>query len=129
MRCVALFFVTCLIAAGIVSQLSAEPDKALDISTIMVRAHLTPQNRGTRNNLDNKVLDDKATAAEKQELLELYRALAKAKPPAGRIEDWEQRTSELVKSLQAVYASEANAKDRFSKARDCKACHTAHREP
>jgi hypothetical protein len=103
-----------------------EPEK-LSINRIMLLAHLTPQNRGTHNNLDNKVLDKKATEAEKKELMELYTALGKLTPPKGKPEDWKVRTDELVAALKAVYADEEKAAERFLKARDCKACHMAHR--
>jgi hypothetical protein len=106
-----------------------KPDGLSDINRIMKRAHLTPQNRATRNNLDNKVLDGKATDAEKKELRDLYAALAKAKPPAGKLDDWKKRTDELLGALEAVYDGKENAKDRFIKARDCKGCHAAHRNP
>jgi hypothetical protein len=107
----------------------AEPRDLRDIKVIMKLAHLTPQNRGTRDNLDNKVLDAKATADEKQELLELYTALGKLDPPAGNAEAWKKRTAELVASLQAVYAGKEGAAERFTQAKDCKACHVAHRVP
>jgi hypothetical protein len=103
--------------------------KQLSISMIMVQAHLKPHNRSSRNNLDNKVVDGKATDEEKKKLLQLYTALGKQKPPRGKIEEWNKRTDELVESLKAVYAGEKDAKERFIRAKDCKACHTAHEGP
>jgi hypothetical protein len=100
-----------------------------DINRIMKQAHLTPGNRGTRDNLDNKVIDGKATDAEKKELLELYTALSKTDPPKGSADAWKERTDELVASLKAVYKGEEKAVERFSKARDCKSCHETHRLP
>ena len=106
-----------------------KPGGLSEINWIMKRAHLTPENRGTRNNLDNKVLDGKATEAEKKELRDLYTALAKAKPPAGKLDDWKKRTEELLQALDAVYDGKENAKEQFIRARDCKGCHAAHRKP
>jgi hypothetical protein len=114
-----------------VSSQDEQPGKAeelRDIKRIMKLAHLTPQNRGTRNNLDNKVLDGKATDGEKKELLKLYTALAKATPSAGKLDDWKSRTEELVGALKAVYNGEDQANQRFIKAKDCKACHELHRK-
>jgi hypothetical protein len=124
------FGLTGLLAAARPDEKPPErPNGLSEINWIMKRAHLTPQNRGTHNNLDNKVLDGKATEAEKKELLELYTALAKAKPPAGKLDDWKNRTEELVNALKAVDDGKANAKERFVRARDCKSCHAAHRKP
>jgi hypothetical protein len=118
-----------LIAAPLDEKPPEKPDgkKHLGIDEIMVQAHLTPENRSTRNNLDNKVLDDKATDDEKKDLLRLYTSLGKQKPPKGGIEEWNKRTDELVASLKAVYAGQKGAKERFKKAADCKACHAVHR--
>jgi hypothetical protein len=102
--------------------------KELGINQIMKRAHLTPQNRGTRNNLDNKVIDNKATDDEKKELLDPYSSLRKQGPPKGESAEWDKRVGELVDSLKAVYAGEKGATERFIRARDCKSCHAAHRE-
>jgi hypothetical protein len=100
------------------------PEKAeLSISDIMVKAHLKPQNRSTRNNLDSKVIDGKATAAEQQELLMLYTALSNLKPPRGDLVEWKTRTGEMVGAVKAVIRDEAKAADRLTKARDCKSCH------
>ena len=140
MRVQMLLSVGCvLLTACAIRMLAAAPDekpreqpgaaKERSISQIMLRAHLTPGNRATRNNLDNKVLDNKATDDEKKELLELYSGLRKQKPPKGKSEEWDKRVGELVESLKAVYAGEKGAKERFSQAKDCKSCHAAHRDP
>jgi uncharacterized protein (TIGR03067 family) len=98
----------------------------LSISDIMVLAHLRPQHRATRNNLDSKVIDGKATAAEQQELLLLYTALSNLKPPRGDLVEWKARTGEMVEAVKAVIRGEAKAADRLTKARDCKSCHDKH---
>ena len=104
------------------------PEKAeLSISEIMVKAHLKPQNRSTRNNLDSRVIDGKATAAEQQELLLLYTALSNLKPPRGDLVEWKARTGEMVEAVKAVIRGDAKAADRLTKARDCKSCHDKHR--
>jgi hypothetical protein len=98
------------------------------IDQIMVQVHLKPQNRGTRNNLDNKVIDGKASADEQKQLLELYQLLASTKPPKGDLDAWKKRTNEMVDAVQAVIRGEAKAAERLTKARDCKACHTLNRK-
>jgi hypothetical protein len=98
----------------------------LSISEIMVMAHLKPHNRSSRNNLDSKVIDGKATAAEQQELLMLYTALSNLKPPRGDLVEWKARTGEVVEAVKAVIRGEAKAAERLTKARDCKSCHDKH---
>jgi hypothetical protein len=131
LRCTALAIgFTILGLSSIFKDASGKEGKEVsDINRIMKQAHLTPGNRGTRDNLDNKVIDGKATDAEKKELLELYTKLSKADPPKGTAEAWKERTDELVASLKAVYKGEEKAIERFERARDCKSCHTAHRLP
>jgi uncharacterized protein (TIGR03067 family) len=99
----------------------------LSISDIMVLAHLSPQHRATRNNLDSKVIDGKATPEEQQELLLLYTALSKLKPPRGDLVEWKARTGEMVEAVKAVIRGEAKAAERLTKARDCKSCHDKYR--
>jgi RNA polymerase sigma factor (sigma-70 family) len=99
----------------------------ISIPDIMREAHLTPGNRGTKNNLDNKVMDGKATRVEQQQLLDLYQALGRREPPRGDGRAWKARTGEMVAAVKAVMAGENQAAVRLLKARDCKACHAAHR--
>jgi RNA polymerase sigma factor (sigma-70 family) len=99
----------------------------LSISDIMVLAHLRPQHRATRNNLDSKVIDGKATPEEQQQLLMLYTALSTLKPPRGGLVEWKARTGEMVGAVKAMIRGEAKAADRLTKVRDCKSCHDKHR--
>ena len=98
----------------------------LSISDIMVLAHLRPQHRATRNNLDSRVTDGKATPEEQQDLLMLYTALSNLKPPRGDLVEWKARTGEVVEAVKAVIRGEAKAAERLTKARDCKSCHDKH---
>lgn len=116
------------IAAALVAPSAAEPARRpVIIADVMKQAHLTPGNRATRNNLDTLVIDGKATAAQQQQLLELYQALAQAKPPRGKLEDWQKRTGEMVAAVQAGIKGEEKAAERLTQARECKACHDLHR--
>jgi hypothetical protein len=98
------------------------------INQIMLQAHLKPGNRGTRDNLDNKVLDGKATDEEKKVLLALYAELSETTPPKGDVGAWRQRTAALRSSLQDFYDGKAGARERFTQAKDCKSCHAVFRE-
>jgi hypothetical protein len=118
-----MFAVAFVVAAG--EKDRVEPE--LTINQIMVQAHLTPMNRGTRNNLDSKVIDGKATDEEKQQLLDLYQRLSRARPPKGDLNEWKKRTGDMVAAVKAVIKGEEKAAERLAKARDCKACHAKHR--
>jgi len=120
--------VSLLLYFGVFCSPAADKDPPIGINQIMVQAHLKPQNRGTRNNLDNKVIDGKATAEEQKELLRLYELLANSKPPKGDLGAWKKRTTEMVDSVRAVIRGDEKAADRLTKARDCKACHSLHRK-
>ena len=114
-----------LVAAGTADDSPEKPNRS--IKEIMVEAHLTPMNRSTRNNLDCKVIDGKASETETEKLLELYTALSQAKPPEGDLDAWKARTGEMVEAVKAVKRGEDGAAERLTRARDCKACHDAHR--
>lgn len=125
-RLIALLLLTPLV----VSAADEEPPAVggLGINQIMVQAHLKPMNRGTKNNLDNKLLDGKATEDEKKRLIDLYAELGKRQPPMGDGESWAKRTAELLAATKALADGEDKAAERFLKARDCKGCHAAHRK-
>jgi hypothetical protein len=105
----------------------AEEKPKPTISKIMKQAFLSPYNRGSTNNLDNKLLQGRATEAEKKELLELLTTLSQSTPPKGNLDDWKKRTTEFVAATKALIAGEEMAKERFVKARNCKECHLQHR--
>jgi hypothetical protein len=70
---------------------AADDKPKYDIETIMDKAH------GEKNDkLLKKVLTDKASDAEKKELLELYVELGKNKPDKGSKESWKKKTDALA---------------------------------
>jgi hypothetical protein len=94
-----------------------------DIETIMDKAH------GEKNDkLLKKVLDGKADAAEKKELLELYTELGKNKPPKGDEKSWKEKTSALVSASQEVVDGKDKGVADLKKAANCRACHQAHKK-
>ena len=123
-----------LIGLFLVNSFSAadEPpaaEKLLTINQIMVRAHLRPENRSTRNHLDHKLIDGKATDAEKQELLDLYRQLTKLTPPKGDAKAFRKDAQALVDAVPAVIDGKEGGKEMLIKATDCKGCHAKYRGP
>ncbi len=110
------------------SKQKTKPEKrGLSINEIMVSAHVRDiegkGNRGSKRNLDTRVLSGKATDTEKERLLELYRLLAKATPPRGSLGKWKRYTEPLVQAMEGVAAGREGALEQLSKALSCKACH------
>lgn len=77
--------------------------------------------------LAKTVYTGKATAKQKEELLELFKDLAKAKPPKGTEKDWKKKTGALVDAARDQVDGKSGAEPQIKKAANCKACHDAHR--
>lgn len=77
--------------------------------------------------LVGKVIEGTASAEEKKELVELYKALAANKPPKGDAKSWKERTEALVKASEAAAKGEEAAAKSLLKLSNCNACHTIHR--
>ena len=93
-----------------------------DIEAIMDKAH------GEKNDkILRKVLDGKATDAEKKELLELYTELGKNKPPKGSDNSWKDKTKALVAASQEVVDGKGTGVANLKKASNCGACHKVHK--
>jgi hypothetical protein len=93
-----------------------------DIETIMDKAH------GEKNDkLLKKVLDGKADADEKKELLELYTELGKNKPPKGGDKSWKDKTTALVDATKEVVDGKDKGIGDLKKASMCAGCHKAHK--
>ena len=78
--------------------------------------------------LAKTVYTGKATAKQKEELLELFKDLAKAKPPRGDEKDWKKKTTALVDAAQDEVDRKSGASASLKKAAtSCKSCHDAHK--
>jgi hypothetical protein len=112
----------CLLAVLTIGLVSASGEVAgVDsIKVIMSKAHKDP--------LLLKVCKGKANAAEKQQLVALYRALSRNKPPKrelkeGELKEWKERTEAMVKAALAVAAGEKDAEKELTKLTNCRSCH------
>jgi hypothetical protein len=77
--------------------------------------------------LYKKIVDGKATDAEKKELVILYTELGKNKPPKGDAKSWKDKTTALVSAAKEVVdGKEAGVKD-LKKAANCMGCHKVHK--
>ena len=66
--------------------------------------------------------------AEGEELLEMYKALAKNKPPQGDTASWKKKTAALIDGAQLyVDGKKDDAKTQLNAAKNCQACHQVHK--
>jgi hypothetical protein len=80
-----------------------------------------------KGGLCKKVGDGQASDAEKKELLELFEALGKNKPPKGDQKAWDEKTKALVEGAKAAVDGKSDAADKLKKAANCGACHKDHK--
>ena len=100
---------------------AADDKPKYDIETIMEKAH------DKDNGLYKKVVDGKADADEKKQLVDYYTELGKNKPPKGDAKSWKDKTTALVSAAKEVVdGKEAGVAD-LKKASNCMACHKAHK--
>jgi hypothetical protein len=80
-----------------------------------------------KGGLCKKVVEGQASAADKEELLKLFKDLAAATPPNGEAESWTTKTKALVSAAQAAVDGSADASAKLKAAANCKACHDVHK--
>jgi hypothetical protein len=101
---------------------AAEAEKAkYSIEEIMEKAH------DKDDGLLKKVFSGKAAKADKEQLLDLYKELAKNTPPKGDEKSWKTKTAALVAGATAVVKEDKNGLAGLKMAANCKACHSIHR--
>jgi len=106
---------------------AGEKDKKAEpkytIKEVMMKAH-------DGDGILSKVLDGKATATEKKELVELYVALHDNAPPKGDMAKWAKVTQSLVDTAKSIDAgNDAKAVKTLFMLANCKACHTEFKAP
>ena len=103
---------------------------AEDLSIVEIEKRVNlPRKAVGKKALYRAVLLGEATKEEKQELLDLYKALAKTKPTRGSLEDWQKATGALVTAAEEIVSGEAKNVDKLRAAANCKSCHDAHKGP
>ncbi len=80
-----------------------------------------------KGGLMKKVVDGKATDAEKKQLVELYTSMAGNKPPKGDAEAWKEKTDAVVAAAKAAAEGKEGAGPLLQKATNCMGCHSAHK--
>ena len=108
-----------MITAGAVLGAADKPaKKKITIKTAM---------KDIKGGLHTKVIEGKATAAEKTKLLAYAKALPGLKPPKGSKESWKKLTTALLKATTAAVEGKDGGTAALGKAINCKACHTPHK--
>ena len=106
----------------ILSTATGADEKPLTIKEIMKKGH------DGKPPLCGKVASGKASKEEKQELLDLYVALSKTKPPEGDADAWKTKVDALVAAAKQCAAEDKDGPDALKKAVACKACHEVHKK-
>jgi len=120
LTCVALAVAT---VAGEGNTSAAQQDgPKYTISDVMKKAH-----QG-KMSLLKKVTSGKASDAECKDLLEMYVALAKNKPPQGDADSWKKKTDALVDAAKlCVDGKKDDGVPKLNAASNCQGCHKAHK--
>ncbi len=91
------------------------------IKEVMKVAH------GKDSTLLKNVLADKATAEEKQQLLDLYISMVESKPAKGDMESWHKLAGGAALAAAKVVVGREGAAKELEAASNCKACHSVHK--
>jgi len=110
------------LAVSLVGVAAMSADDPPPIKEIMKKAHTPPG-----KSLLSKVTSGKASDEEKKQLVELYEALGKNKPPKGDEEEWKKRTDAMIAAAKDVAEGAKGAPAKLGKTVNCGACHKAHR--
>ena len=118
-----LFAAMCLVLTlAVAAGANKQGEPKYTISQVMKKAH------SGKGALLNKVTSGKASKAEAEELLEMYKSLAKNKAPQGDAESWKKKTDALIEGAQLyVDGKKDDAKSKLNAAKNCQACHQVHK--
>lgn len=99
---------------------AAQDDKPkFTIKEVMQKAH--------KGGLMKKIASGQGTKEEAGELVAMYNALGKNKPPKGEPGSWEAKTKALITAAQEVVDGKEGAGMRLQQAANCMACHSVHK--
>jgi hypothetical protein len=108
-------------ATWTVSLLRAADDDKPEFTTKQV------MEKAMKGGLCKKVASGGASADEKAELVKLFTALGKNKPPKGDADSWKAKTGALLAAAKDAAAGKDGAGDALGKAATCGDCHKVHK--
>ena len=112
-------FLLCVLATGAARGLADDEEKTKTIKGVM-RAAMT-------SGLCKKVAKGDANEDEQEELVSLLETLSEAKPPKGSLDQWKERTQNLLNAAKDVIADKKDARKKLKKSANCAACHKQHK--
>jgi len=118
-----LFFSTTALLAAVTLAIGAEGENP--IKQAMVFAHKAP--RGEKK-LNEKIAEGTASEADVKKALELYKAMADAKPPKGEAAAFKVKTNKLIAATEEVIAKKPDGVEHYKTAVDCRSCHNDFRK-
>ena len=121
-RVFALLSVTVIVAGLFTAATAADDDKPLEkhsIKDVMKTAH--------KMGLVQKVVGKEASDEEREQLVELYIAMAENDAPKGSQKEWKVRSARLIVAA-ADAAEDPENVDALKAASNCGACHKAHKK-
>lgn len=83
--------------------------------------------KAMKGGLCKKCASGMASDDEKKELVEMFEAMAKGKPPQGEEESWKKKTKALVDAAKLVAKGDEGAGKKLGGAANCKSCHDIHK--
>jgi hypothetical protein len=98
---------------------TAQEEKKVGIKEVMASC--------MKGGLCTKVAKGEASADEKKKLVEMFTALAAAKPPKGDEASWKEKTTALLDAAKAAAEGKDGAADKLKAAANCMACHSVHK--
>ena len=110
---------TVVALSGLLAGAADDEKPKYTIKEVMKKAH--------KDGLLKKISEGGGTKADAEELLDLYKAMGKNKPPKGEKGSWEEKTKALVDAAQKVVDDKPGARDELKKAANCAECHKAHK--
>lgn len=110
-----------LLAATMLLVLPRAGAEVESIADVMAKGH------EGRDSILRKILNESATAEEKQTLRSYYQFLATQNPPKGSPEGWQTRVQTLQTALDAVIAGEEGSIPILRRETNCMACHRVYK--
>ena len=95
------------------------------IEVAMKFAHKAPKGE---KKLNEKIVEGTADEADVKKSIELYKAMADAKPSKGDQTAFKAKVVKLIAATEDVVAKKSEAVANYKEAVNCKACHSEHRE-
>lgn len=120
-RTVQFTAIAATLTLGLTAAFAAD-DEAIE--NAMKYAHKAPKGE---KKICEKIVEGTASDDEVKKTLDLYKAMATAKPPKGDADAFKAKVAKLIAATEDVAAKKPNASAGYKEAVNCKACHGDHK--